>query len=621
MDFFGSSDVPMAPPMDDGAFHAPSAAAALPAALPAAAASSPLISPPRSSRPAALQLHEQEDDEDEDEEQQEYEHQQLQQQPQQLHPYDAAPLSVGGPCVASLASSYMLMEYAAELKGLSQMHVVRGVRAARKMPHELKVLGAEIVQRVRTQVVAIVASLRAEIAELTSGSKASSKAKEGNLRRIRNAHGHLQAATELLNQAEVQTVTAAKKRRQSHMHHATRNAAAEQVPQAPAMVPAAPALTSEKANAVSNLAALCAAIPIPAAAASAPTRQSLSGGAAAAAGPAAAILNAQAEIQKLMQQLETMKRLQSLMPAAAAAVAANISSGGSAAVASSGPAIPLAPSLGPTPTSRGSMTPSSASRRKTIFIPKAPELTADSFFFTGRHRQPVAEGEEDEQSENSSSIPQAPAAPAMSMAPAPAPAMSARSAMLGEITARANLKSTSAANLSGPEGVSTAGAPRKRRSQSVMEPSKKSVASAASTPAQPALHVFTRRIPGVESLSLADSIKVASKIKLRRTDMPRSPGGTPCRGGVGATAGPQSSGLDVLKESLSAIRLRVQGAIPLQQQPRQQRSQSLMFSPPKFGAPNAHSMAKVAPAPAAAAAAAAHEEVDQENIGQSWGTN
>ena len=595
MDFFGQPDVPLAPPMDPAAFHAPQRSGAAAAASDAPApASSPLISPPRN-RSAALQLHEQ-DEEEEDEIDQQYQSH----PPPHLSSYDPAPsaLSVGGPCVASLASSYMLMEYAAELKGLSQMHVVRGVRAARKMPAELKALGAEIVQRVRTQVVAIVATLRAEIAELTNGS---SKAKEGNLRRIRNAHGHLQAATELLNQAEVQTVTAAKKRRQSQMH-APRIEQQQQVPQAPPMIPAAPAIATEKANAVSNLAALCAAIPIPAAAASAPTRQSLSSASAAATNPAAAIQNAQAEIQKLMQQLETMKRLQSLMPAAAAAVAANINNGGSAAIAASGPAIPLAPSLGgSTPTSRGSMTPSSAARRKTIFIPKAPELTPDSFFFTGKHK--TIESEEDpenlNQGENTTNT---------KVAAPMAPPINARSAVLGEITARANLKAagsaTNAANTTG-------GAPtRKRlshRSQSVMEPSKPVATSA------PQLNVFTRRIPGVESLSLADSIKVASKIKLRRTDVPRSPGGTPSRGGVGAMSGPQSSGLDVLKESLSAIRLRVQGAIPTQQPRGQQRSQSVMFAPPKFGAPSAAAAAKVAPAPET-------EEVDQENV-QSWGTN
>jgi len=115
--------------------------------------------------------------------------------------------SSGSGSVSSLASEFMLLEYAAELKGLTQLSIVRGVKAAQHLPREL----GEAVRRVRSQAVRIVQALRAEIAEITSGRRAAA----GQMKRIRNAHGHLQAATELLNQAEVQTVTAAKRRRQA----------------------------------------------------------------------------------------------------------------------------------------------------------------------------------------------------------------------------------------------------------------------------------------------------------------------------------------------------------------------------------------------------------------------
>jgi len=291
--------------------------------------------------------------------------------------------SSGSGSVSSLASEFMLLEYAAELKGLTQLSIVRGVKAAQHLPREL----GEAVRRVRSQAVRIVQALRAEIAEITSGRRAAA----GQMKRIRNAHGHLQAATELLNQAEVQTVTAAKRRRQSSAHR----------PPPPPTPPQAPALAApqgEKSTAVSNLAAFLAnmvamdQVPAPTAAAPAAAAAAplVGSGAADASAPGGKnLLALQEQIQMLKQQMETMARLQSLMPAAAAAVAANISSGTSAAVASSGPAIPLAPSMG------------SAAPRSTAPVPPAPALTPDSLFFAGKNAAAVAVAP--------SAVPQAPA--------------------------------------------------------------------------------------------------------------------------------------------------------------------------------------------------------------------
>lgn len=53
--------------------------------------------------------------------------------------------------------------------------------------------------------------------------------------------------------------------------------------------------------------------------------------------------------------------------------------------------------------------------------------------------------------------------------------------------------------------------------------------SASSNLLAPPVQCYTRAIPGSENLSHNDLIKVAAKIKLRRTEIPRSPGGTPAR--------------------------------------------------------------------------------------------
>ena len=47
------------------------------------------------------------------------------------------------------------------------------------------------------------------------------------------------------------------------------------------------------------------------------------------------------------------------------------------------------------------------------------------------------------------------------------------------------------------------------------------------TPQAGLKRVFTRRIPGADVLTHNDLIKVSAKIKLRKTNVPRSPGGTP----------------------------------------------------------------------------------------------
>lgn len=48
-------------------------------------------------------------------------------------------------------------------------------------------------------------------------------------------------------------------------------------------------------------------------------------------------------------------------------------------------------------------------------------------------------------------------------------------------------------------------------------------------PPNQSVSCYTREIPGTENMSHNDLIKVAAKIKLRRTEIPRSPGGTPAR--------------------------------------------------------------------------------------------
>ena len=57
--------------------------------------------------------------------------------------------------------------------------------------------------------------------------------------------------------------------------------------------------------------------------------------------------------------------------------------------------------------------------------------------------------------------------------------------------------------------------------------------------------IYTRNIPGADQLSHTDLIQVAARIKLRRTDIPRSPGGTPCKrvGGQGGGFGGDAGGI------------------------------------------------------------------------------
>jgi len=448
----------------------------------------------------------------------------------------------------------MLLEYAAELKGLTQLSIVRGVKAAQHLPREL----GEAVRRVRSQAVRIVQALRAEIAEITSGRRAAA----GQMKRIRNAHGHLQAATELLNQAEVQTVTAAKRRRQSSAHR----------PPPPPTPPQAPALAApqgEKSTAVSNLAAFLAnmvamdQVPAPTAAAPAAAAAAplVGSGAADASAPGGKnLLALQEQIQMLKQQMETMARLQSLMPAAAAAVAANISSGTSAAVASSGPAIPLAPSMG------------SAAPRSTAPVPTAPALTPDSLFFAGKNSAAVAVAP--------SAVPQAPVlapgGPAAPTAASTSTPLSARSAMLGEITARANNAQTGKrVSGGGKNGFSSAPGKKRlsQRSQSTIDTgsaAKNAAASAAAAAATttPSLKVYVRNVP-CSSGSLTECIKVGAAVPLRRTEIARSPGGTPIRDGRPSSNSTQ----DVLHAAIQARFRNANGGLDVVKQ----RSQSLMM--------------------------------------------
>ena len=132
--------------------------------------------------------------------------------------------------VASIASEYMLMEYAAELKGLTQMSLKRGVRAAQNLPREI----SDAAVRIREHAVRIVAALKAELVELTTAR--ANRAQASQKRRIRNAHTHLQAAAELLSQTEQRTAaTAAKHNSNTQQNQQTVAAADENVPLAPPM--------------------------------------------------------------------------------------------------------------------------------------------------------------------------------------------------------------------------------------------------------------------------------------------------------------------------------------------------------------------------------------------------
>jgi hypothetical protein len=126
--------------------------------------------------------------------------------------------------------------------------------------------------------------------------------------------------------------------------------------------------------------------------------------------------------------------------------------------------------------------------------------------------------------------------------------------MLGEITSRA-LNGSSKATLRRVSG----GKKRKSSQQKSPAPSPVKPAAAAAAP----LNVFVRCIPGAESLSLSDSIKVAAKIKLRSTTVPRSPGGTPLKGfSQGHPSGLSSSSdspLEAMRARLAARRIHVHG--------------------------------------------------------------
>ena len=54
--------------------------------------------------------------------------------------------------------------------------------------------------------------------------------------------------------------------------------------------------------------------------------------------------------------------------------------------------------------------------------------------------------------------------------------------------------------------------------------------------------IYTRNIPGSDVLSHTDLIQVAARIKLRRTEVPRSPGGTPYKKAAGVAGGGGSIG-------------------------------------------------------------------------------
>jgi hypothetical protein len=468
--------------------------------------------------------------------------------------------------VAALAGEFMLLEYAAELKGLTQLSIVRGVRRAQQLPREVR----EAAVRLRGHAVRVVQALKAELAEMITSS--STRRAAGQMKRIRNAHSHLQAATELLNRAADENngqggqtpssaasaaAAAAIKKKQmrrqstavyvSSSNHDDSTAETNDVPMAPPMGPPA-APPAPASAAVSNLAAMMASFAIP---------PPSSGASAAAAAPAPAptpavgaaattTKNLLEQIEMLKKQMETMARLQSMMPQAAAAIAANGANGQhSAAVAASGPAIPLAPSLSMSTTSR-----------PVVPVPQAPALTPDSFFFTGI-RKPAAAAAD-------APPPPPPGPPRTGSAPSASP-MSAREAMLSEITSRTLNKTPKASSSSATGGAAITPAKKRlssRRSGGVAAPIPSAAAAAAanaagassaaaavasgspSRAAGPALRVagtgapikvFVRKLPGAGAanggaeMSLTDGIKLASVVKLRRTEQQRSPGGTPVR--------------------------------------------------------------------------------------------
>lgn len=382
----------------------------------------------------------------------------------------------------------MLMEYAAQIKGLTQHRVIRGLRRVRHVPREV----CDAARLVKSEAIRILAIIRSEIEELASGRKA----QKAKMEQIKNSHSFLQAATELLDQAEVETVQQAKRRRQSHQLHPPMQPTIEEE-----------STTQNKQDAVNSLASFMSALhPSPS-----PSPSPSASPAPPASSPAdAAKINELASlVAALSQQMAALKGV-SPPPTSQPTV---VAPGG--AVASVGPSVPIAPPIAPP------MAPPMNNAVKQN-IPQAPPLTSTSFWFTGKQPSEFDDVDADEDG----MVPLAPIRDPAAATSAAAP--NARASILGEITNRVpgQLKSV----------ASRSAQPQKERSQSVIS-------------TKPAVQCYTRRIPGSESMSLTDSIRVASRIKLRRTDQDRSPGGTPCKSQKSFTS---SSTEDVLQAALKA---------------------------------------------------------------------
>jgi len=444
--------------------------------------------------------------------------------------------------VSNLVSNYMLLEYAAQFKVQSTRFVVKSAKRCKKVPKEV----AEAMKKAAQETRRLMIQLRQQLQEFLEN--AAQRRIEAKQQKMKSAHDHLAAARALLEQTEREALEDGQETNDDTI---VSSAPAFAVPAASTAVAAPPApnqTTQDAKAAVSGLASLMAGLAGASAPAPTPTP------AAAALSPpvpgseaeAAHLSALQQQIQLLKQQMETMAKLQSLMPAAAAAVAANVGGGmTSAAIASSGPAIPLAPSLNlknvPAPPPS---VPMGAN------VPMAPPMDGNSVIVSASAPPPP---------------PMAPPmAPPMVVAPstdkinsssttaaASMPAMtSARAAVLGEITSRAvnrnNLKKVTPNN----------GTNSEKSAISKAAPTAATSTTAAAATAAPTVKCYTRLIPGTESLSLSDSIKVASKIKLRRTDLQRSPGGTPIKDGytpsTGTSSGSRTASAKVQQANASA---------------------------------------------------------------------
>ena len=488
--------------------------------------------------------------------------------------------------VSTIASNYMLMEYAAQLKGLTQHRIVRGVKRLKHVPREV----CDVARVVKSEALKLLAIIRSEIEELASGRKA----QKAKMEQIKNSHSFLQAATELLDQAEVETVQRAKKRRQSALagqqpatilEEASPTAPSTDLTNAPSAVSSLAALMSGLSNAGS------ASTPTPP---PAPTPSPTS-----SAADAAKINELASLVAALSQQMAALKGVAPPTTNATPVVAP----GG--AVASVGPTVPVAPAM----TSSSFVAP-------TVNVPQAPPLAESDFWFTGSvQRSPVPVAPVMSKAATSSSVPMAPPAPAAPIAPVlsditPSSTNSgnARSALLGDITNRQVTLRPTASNKR-KSGV---------RSQSVIDTTSNAttnpILAAAVAKKTSAVQCYTRRIPGSESMSLTDSIKVASKIKLRKTEQDRSPGGTPCKSHRPYSA---SSTQDVLQAALQARFKNLNALEGAAARQTQQRSMSVMIGgtskdagvikspPPKFQ-----------PIPSQAALAAHHNRrssMDKEN--------